>query len=59
MSEELNDAKFRSLYVDLENGKVATPAQIAGDDHAMQRAKTLRKSIVAWAVAMQVGSLSS
>jgi AbiV family abortive infection protein len=56
---ELNDAKFKSLYVDLKDGEIATPSEIGDDEDAMRRSRSLRKSIVTWAVAMQVGSFET
>jgi len=58
-AKPLNEEKFRALYVDLEDdGTIATPASVGSDEGSIHRARTLRKSIVTWAIAMQVGSLS-
>lgn len=53
---DLNDAKMRALYVDIEAGAIATPARVAEHEGAQQRARSLRREIVGWAIAMGGGS---
>jgi AbiV family abortive infection protein len=55
--KDLNAAKFRALYVDLEDGRVAAPSEIAEDEDQRARAKTLRKSVTVWAIGILVGAL--
>jgi AbiV family abortive infection protein len=58
-AKPLNEAKFQALYVDLDdNGSISAPSDLGSDEASIQRARTLRRSIVPWAVAMQVGSFS-
>lgn len=49
---DLADAKMRALYVDIEAGAIATPARVAEHEGAQQRARSLRREIVGWAIAM-------
>lgn len=53
---DLDNAKMRALYVDIESGAIATPAMVADHKGAQQRAQSLRREIVGWAVAMGGGS---
>jgi len=53
---DLDDAKMRALYVDIEGGAVATPAMVANHEGAQQRARALRHEVVGWAIAMGGGS---
>jgi len=47
---DLDAAKMRALYVDLEAGAIATPYLVGNDEGAQLRARALRHEIVAWGV---------
>lgn len=49
---DLDDAKMRALYVDIEVGEIATPARVADHQGAQDRARALRLEIVGWGVIM-------
>lgn len=53
---DLDDAKMRALYVDIEAGAIATPARVAEHEGAQERARSLRREIVGWAIAMVGGA---
>jgi AbiV family abortive infection protein len=49
---DLDAAKMRALYVDIEAGEIATPALVASHEGAQERARALRREIVGWSVIM-------
>jgi AbiV family abortive infection protein len=53
---DLDDAKMRALYVDIEGGAVATPAKVADHEGAQRRARALRREVGIWAIVMGGGS---
>ena len=53
-SEDLQSQKLRGTYVDYEDGQVRRPDEIASNEEAKDLARRLRKSIVAWAIILQM-----
>lgn len=47
---DLDDAKMRALYVDVEGGEIATPMRVADHEGAQERARALRREIVGWGI---------